>query len=87
MELNSNVPYYTYPNAYRMLTIGSVFYGIYFYVSFPMFFRVGETKNWTWTHALIDSLAACMIVTIFLDLWRLVLGHGTGLPWLEVLAK
>jgi hypothetical protein len=72
-----------------MYTIGSVVYGIYFFASFPMFFRVGERKNWKLIPALLDALAACMIVTIFLDLWRLIVSSNAGgLPWLEyVLAK
>ena len=36
--------------------------------------RVDETERWTVSRAAIDSLAACMIVTIVLDLWRLAVG-------------
>jgi hypothetical protein len=50
--------------------------------SFPMFFRVSEHSNWTVRQALSDSLAACMVVTILLDLARLALEHATSLPWL-----
>ncbi len=81
----SNVPFYSHPSMWRMYTVGSVFYGIYFYVSFPMFARVGETRRWTAQEALLDSLAACMAVTVLLDLWRLVLGAaGGGPPWLAL---
>ncbi len=79
----SNVPFYSHPSMWRMYTVGSVFYGIYFYVSFPMFLRVGEERHWTATEALLDSLAACMAVTIMLDAWRLLLGSSSGLPWLS----
>jgi cycloeucalenol cycloisomerase len=79
----SSVPFYSHPSLWRMYTVGSVFYGIYFYVSFPMFVRVGEERPWTAREALIDSLAACMAVTLLLDLWRLVLGGaGSGPPWI-----
>lgn len=82
-----------------MYLYGSVFYGIYFYVSFPMFFqyafrlsnnRLDEEKgqNWTLSYTAMHSLAGCMIVTIFLDLWRLSIGalpgvgHTDSLPHL-----
>lgn len=80
----SNVPYYSHPSLWRMYTVGSLFYGIYFYVSFPMFWRVGETRLWTAAEALADSLAACMAVTLLLDFSRLALQGAAagGLPWL-----
>lgn len=86
----SNVPFYTHQDKWGMYTIGSVVYGIYFYVSFPMFYRVmeGNDGKWNVTRAAIDALAASMLVTIFLDLWRLLLGgigynnSSRGLPWL-----
>lgn len=88
----SNVPFYSHKDKWAMYTIGSVFYGIYFYVSFPMFYRIYEEdekllKRWKVSDAALDSLAACMIVTIFLDLWRLSLGNVDGLPWLSYKQK
>lgn len=78
----SSVPYYHYPDPYRMYVFGSVFYGIYFYVSFPMFLRLDESpepkKRWTLSATFIDSLAACMAVTCLLDFWRLFIGHVAG---------
>ncbi len=146
----ASVPFYTHRDKWGMYTIGSVVYGIYFYVSvslllqfffscsfraayhvrvcartcvraccacacvfalqvsFPMFYRIMEDEGarttlkkkagdvavvasgtWTASRAALDALAASMIVTIFLDLWRLVLGGldgaraVTGLPWLR----
>jgi len=86
----SSVPYYSYPNKYLMYTVGSMFYGIYFYVSFPMFYRLDEPlqhqqhekkkkaskrrSGWTLGETFVDALAACMLVTIILDVWRLGLG-------------
>src|SRR3989338_9017931 len=73
-----SVPYCSHHDKWSMYTVGSVFYGIYFFASFPMFFRLDEPTehqqptNWSISQTIIDSLAACMIVTIFLDLWRLV---------------
>lgn len=59
-----------------MYTVGSLFYAIYFFVSFPMFFRMDEAprRRWTVSAAFADSLAAGMAVTCLLDFWRLSLG-------------
>ena len=73
-----------------MYSVGSLFYAIYFFVSFPMFFRMEEKPRpkWTVQKAALDSLAAGMLVTILLDFWRLALGsiwqaeEGSTLPWL-----
>jgi hypothetical protein len=35
-------PYYTFVDRNKMYTIGSLFYAIYFFVSFPMFYRMDE---------------------------------------------
>lgn len=86
----SAFPYYSYPSAEYMYTVGAVCYGIYFIVSFPMYYRLEEDGNgWSISKTAIDSLGACMLVTILLDLWRLVVGgvssdpQGSGLPWMS----
>jgi cycloeucalenol cycloisomerase len=75
-----------------MYSVGSLFYAIYFFVSFPMYFRMDEQPRHKWTagQAAVDSLAAGMLVTILLDLWRLFVGSiwetgsvSSGLPWLQ----
>ena len=76
-----------------MYTVGSLFYAIYFFVSFPMFFRIDEDpgkRRWTTSEAALDALAASMLVTIVLDLWRIFFGniHGgrdgtASLPWMQ----
>ena len=38
----SSFPYYTIKNRPWMYKVGSVFYGLYFIVSFPMYYRLGE---------------------------------------------
>eukprot|EP01089_Gocevia_fonbrunei_P019021 TRINITY_DN6588_c0_g1_i2.p1 TRINITY_DN6588_c0_g1~~TRINITY_DN6588_c0_g1_i2.p1 ORF type:complete len:224 (-),score=23.42 TRINITY_DN6588_c0_g1_i2:66-737(-) len=73
----AEVPYYSFKDRTMMYVIGSAFYGIYFNVSFPMFYRIDEDrqkKTWTLTQTAIDALAAAMLVFIFLDLCRLVVG-------------
>ena len=71
----SQFPYYTIKDRFYMYTIGSVCYGIYFVVSFPMYYRLDEHgPKWTCSKTAIDSLGSCMLVTIMLDLWRLTVG-------------
>lgn len=76
----SAFPYYDIKDRTYMYTIGSVLYGIYFVVGFPMHFALDEAAGapkWTVWETLKDSLAASMAVTILLDLWRLAIG-GLG---------
>ena len=62
-----------------------------------MFFRMDEDlkskRKWGATDSALDGLAAAMLVTILLDLWRItvgsivqiegaVVGGGAGLPWM-----
>lgn len=72
-----SVPYYVVEDRFRFYLLGSAFYGIYFYVSFPMYYRMDEKKGerWTLSRAFFDSLAASMLVTIILDLTRISIGH------------
>jgi cycloeucalenol cycloisomerase len=76
----SEVPYYTHKDKFLMYTVGSVFYGIYFIVSFPMFYRLDEKagEKWEVGRAAVDGLGAAMLVFILLDLWRLALPSITG---------
>ncbi|UJR10976.1 hypothetical protein I4U23_015161 [Adineta vaga] len=74
-------PYYDIPDRYAMYAYGSMFYGIYFIVSFPMFARLDEEANtWNLSQTIIDVLACCMIVTQLLDFWRISIGHVTRAP-------
>ncbi|GAA0165731.1 isomerase [Lithospermum erythrorhizon] len=72
----SNFPYYDFVDRTTMYKVGSLFYAIYFVVSFPMFFRIDEKpdEKWDLPRVAIDALGAAMLVTIILDLWRLFLG-------------
>ena len=72
-----------------MYKVGSLFYGIYFLVSFPVFYRMDEGHlPWSMASVLGSSLGACMLVTLLLDFWRLAFGplsehKSHGLPWLQ----
>ncbi|KAJ6842784.1 cycloeucalenol cycloisomerase [Iris pallida] len=72
----SNFPYYDFVDRDNMYKVGSLFYAIYFIVSFPMFSRVDEKDSSAWSlgRVVIDALGAAMLVTIILDLWRIFLG-------------
>lgn len=74
--LTKQFPYYTHQNKALMYTVGSVVYGIYFIISFPMFLRLDENagEDWPISKVVIDALGACMAVTILLDFWRLYVG-------------
>lgn len=74
-------PYYDIPDRYAMYAYGSMFYAIYFIVSFPMFARLDEiTNSWNLSKTVIDSMACCMIVTQLLDFWRISIGPVTDIP-------
>ncbi|KAJ4766614.1 Cycloeucalenol cycloisomerase [Rhynchospora pubera] len=78
----SNFPYYDFIDRSLMYKVGSLFYAIYFFVSFPMFLRIDENANdkWSLPRVAIDALGAAMLVTIILDLWRIFLGPIVSIP-------
>ncbi|EFN54514.1 hypothetical protein CHLNCDRAFT_11379, partial [Chlorella variabilis] len=87
----AHFPYYSFKDRSRMYSVGSLFYAIYFFVSFPMFYRMDEAlraKPYTLWRAVVDALAAGMLVTCLLDFWRIGLGGivdtpgAGGLPWM-----
>ncbi|PRW32580.1 Cycloeucalenol cycloisomerase isoform B [Chlorella sorokiniana] len=72
----AHFPYYSFKDRSRMYSVGSLFYAIYFFVSFPMFFRMDENpkaKPFTLWRAVVDALAAGMLVTCLLDFWRIAM--------------
>ncbi|KAK4408264.1 Cycloeucalenol cycloisomerase [Sesamum angolense] len=73
----SNFPYYEFVDRASMYKVGSLFYAIYFLVSFPMFMRIDEKPGdrWNLPRVAIDALGAAMLVTIILDLWRFSLAR------------
>ena len=74
----------------RFLSVGSVFYALYFVVRFPMFFELDDPQRSTnyphntqdrppvrhvsLKHVMYNVFAACAIVTLLLGLWRLFIG-------------
>ncbi|CAM0875951.1 unnamed protein product [Alopecurus aequalis] len=77
----ANFPYYEFVDRDIMYTVGSMFYAIYFLVSFPMFSRIDEkAEKWDLCRVAVDALGAAMLVTIILDLWRIFLGPIVPIP-------
>ena len=79
-------PYYSFENRYQAYTLGSAFYAIYFFVSYPMFFQLDEQAkavvkgkkaspitNWSLPRSAANALAASMAVLCLLDFVRLFL--------------
>ena len=62
-----------------MYTVGSVCYGIYFIVAFPMFYGLDEgVSKWSLSYTVTNAPAACMLVTVLLEVWRLTVGGLQG---------
>ncbi|KAJ1261454.1 hypothetical protein BS78_09G030600 [Paspalum vaginatum] len=77
----ANFPYYEFIDRDMMYKVGSLFYALYFIVSFPMFSRIDEDdEKWNLSRVAVDSLGAAMLVTILLDLWRIFLGPIVPIP-------
>lgn len=66
-------PYYTYPDLGIMLTKGSAFYGVFFMVTYPWFYRLDEDPNspWSISRVVTESLAAMMVVLLCADFLKL----------------
>lgn len=83
----SSFPYYSFANRDLAYTLGSAFYGIYFLISFPVFFNVDEgvfeangkvianngreNKPHTIMQTVLEVCGASMIVLCLLDFCRL----------------
>ena len=78
----SGFPYYTYPDFHQMLTKGSMFYGTFFVVTFPWFYRMDEdpTDLWPVGRVAMEALAAMMVVLLCADIWRLLIERFGSLP-------
>jgi len=77
----SSYPYYSFEDRDMAYTIGSAFYGIYFIVSFPAFYRFddyiddpnNQGKVLTVWDTLVSSCGYGMMILILLDVVRLYL--------------
>lgn len=77
----ASFPYYDYPDTYRMWLIGSGFYAIYFFISYPLYTYIDESnKPWTLQDVVIYTLAYAMFTTMLLDGWKQFFGQLNDLP-------
>ncbi|MEL7342849.1 MAG: hypothetical protein AAGM67_20360 [Bacteroidota bacterium] len=66
-------PYYRFENRQFAYTIGSAFYGIYFLVSFPVFYRLEEPgiqRSRDMLSVILEAFGVSMIVLLLLDFVR-----------------
>ena len=74
-------PYYDIPDRTAMYVWGSLFYGLYFVVSYPMFYQLDERANrWSLWRTVVDAMGCAMLITLLLDGWRLAIGTVTDKP-------
>jgi len=68
---------FTYRDLPRMLRWGSLFYACYFFVSFPMIYRLDERPedDWPLRRVCVEALAAGMLVLFLLDAVTRVVGR------------
>lgn len=80
----SSFPYYSFQDRFMAYTVGSAFYGLYFLVSFPVFYRIDEkigqhidgavVQPHSLFQTIFEALGTCMLVLILLDAGRLMSG-------------
>lgn len=83
----SSFPYYRFQDRFMAYTLGSAFYGIYFIVSFPVFFHLDEhvgvianTTPHSLYQAVMEAFGASMIVLCLLDFARLYVAVPLTIP-------
>jgi cycloeucalenol cycloisomerase len=86
----SAFPYYSFKDKYMAYTVGSAFYGIYFIVSYPVFYSLDEKVNSkdksksATPHSLyqtvMEALGASMLVLCLLDFCRIAYDIPLKIP-------
>eukprot|EP00611_Tribonema_gayanum_P014315 TRINITY_DN2565_c0_g1_i2.p1 TRINITY_DN2565_c0_g1~~TRINITY_DN2565_c0_g1_i2.p1 ORF type:complete len:319 (-),score=71.65 TRINITY_DN2565_c0_g1_i2:763-1719(-) len=80
----SAYPDYSFEDREMAYKLGSAFYGIYFIVSFPMFYRFDEwpqqVKNPSLWQTCVDSMGTGMAILTLLDAVRLATGVPLQIP-------
>lgn len=76
-----NFEYYQIHDRWAMYTYGTAFYAMYFVFTFPMHLGIDEEadsesgqQQWPLSRVVINSFAACGMVTVALELWRVSIG-------------
>ena len=70
----ASFPYYELADRSRMYSVGSICYGLYFIVTFPMYYAIDEPTPFSMERVVTSVLASCMAVTMLLDFWRISVG-------------
>jgi cycloeucalenol cycloisomerase len=90
----SNYEDYSFEDRDMAYKVGSLFYGLYFIVSYPVFYRLDEEAPNTRPHSLyqtvLESFGASMMVLCLLDFGRLFSGRALqiqGEKWLYLYNK
>ena len=76
-----NFEYYDIHDRWAMYTYGTAFYALYFVFTFPMHLGIDEEADtesqppqWPLSRVVINAFAACGMVTVALELWRVSIG-------------
>jgi cycloeucalenol cycloisomerase len=76
-----NFEYYQIHDRWAMYTYGTAFYALYFVFTFPMHLGIDEEadsesgqQQWPLSRVVINAFAACGMVTVALELWRVSIG-------------
>lgn len=85
----SGFPYYSFPPELKpsVYKYGSIFYGLYFIISFPVFYRLDEkidsesgVKPHTVYQVVMEVMGTGMIVLLLLDFGRLCMEKNLNIP-------
>ena len=84
----SSFEHYGFHTNLRMIyTLGSCFYGVYFLVSYPVFYRIDEKVNkklgvglHTMYQVMMEVMGSGMMVLCLLDFARLAVGVSLTIP-------
>ena len=72
--------YFRYEDRSAMLRYGSIFYGGLFFIMFPFVFRIDEQADapTLMREVVVEALGANMLMLLWYDFWRLMLGPIVG---------
>ena len=63
-----------FPDFQAMLTVGSVFYGMMFIVTYPMFHQFEAARGWSFNAVVSHALLASGLVWALFEAWAFVIG-------------
>lgn len=68
--------YFGFANLRKMLTLGTVIYACYYFVTFPLVYMIDEQKedDWSIMRVVLESFAAGMIIFFIFEFWARIIG-------------